>query len=119
MESPDLPEFHQKIIVAICTVGVLVAMVKELTSPEIAFMCALSIVTLTGIIPVEEAFLGFSNESVVSIGALFLVIGSVEKTRIVDYATRFVFGSGSTPKIGILRFLSATFFLSSVVICSS
>lgn len=55
---------------------------------------------------------GFSNESMITIGTLFLVIGAVEKSHIVDYFARKAFGMTGSTQIAMIRMYTACFALS-------
>lgn len=107
-------EVYQKVIVGVCTLGVFICMAREYASPEVAFLCALVIVTISGVLSLEEMLSGFSNPSVITIGALFLVVGAVDRTHIMDYGARSVFGVNSSAAVGSIRIMTSTFALSSV-----
>lgn len=109
-----IPELYQKVVVGFSIICVFVCMLKEYATPEVAFLCALSTVTLLGILPLEDALSGFSNPSVVTIGSLFIVVGAVDKTGLMAYGARSVFGVKSSARIGTVRMLGMTFSLSSV-----
>ncbi len=54
---------------------------------------------------------GFSNESMITVGALFLVIGAVEKSHIVDYFARKAFGLTGSNTLAKLRMFVSCFCL--------
>ena len=110
----ELGETEQQVIVGVTILLVFAAMVKEVCAPEIAFLFALLLVTMLGILTLKEAVAGFSNLSVVTIGTLYLVISAVEKSYVVDHMARAAFGSSPNPKIGASRMYAAMFALSSV-----
>lgn len=56
--------------------------------------------------------LGFSNESLITIGTLFLVVGAVEKSHAVDYLARKAFGADGSDMWGKFRMYSISFLLS-------
>lgn len=56
--------------------------------------------------------IGFSNESMITIATLFLVIGAVEKSHIVDWLARKTFGTNGEAWVGRLRMYITCFFLS-------
>lgn len=110
----DVGEKNAKIIVGVTILVVFVAMLTEKVSPEVAFLYALIIVMMTGIVTLKQALSGFSNESLITIGTLYLVIAAVEKSYIIDAVARKAFGMNSSPYIGSLRMFVTTFSLSSV-----
>ena len=77
-----------------------------------AFLAALTFIMLSGILSVEEALEGFSNSSLVTIGALFLVVGAVQKSHIMDYLARKAFGITSSNRVGSVRMLCSMGILS-------
>lgn len=57
----------------------------------VAFM-ALIAALLTGIVPFDEAFTGFSNPAVITVGCVMILTGAVSQSGILDYIiTRFEF----------------------------
>lgn len=56
--------------------------------------------------------LGFSNEAVITIGTLFLVIGAVEKSHVVDWMARKTFGADGPLWLGKGRMYISCFILS-------
>jgi hypothetical protein len=65
----------------------------------------LAIVLLAQILTLDEALKGFSNESLVTIGALYFVVGAVQKSHVMDYLARQAFGIKSSNIIGSARML--------------
>jgi len=55
---------------------------------------------------------GFSNAALVTIGALFIVIGGVEKSHAVDYLARKTFGTSGSVFFGKARLFFTSFALS-------
>ncbi|HSQ28122.1 MAG TPA: SLC13 family permease [Anaerolineales bacterium] len=52
---------------------------------DIVALLALLIVTLTGLIPVENAFLGFSNPAVITVAAVLVLSRGLQKSGIVEW----------------------------------
>jgi hypothetical protein len=105
---------NSMIIVGVTILAVFAAMISEKVAPEVAFLYALVIVVMTGILPLKDALSGFANESLITIGSLFLVIAAVEKSYIIEIMARKAFGMDSSPTMGSFRMLVSTFALSSV-----
>jgi Na+/H+ antiporter NhaD/arsenite permease-like protein len=59
-----------------------------------------------------ESILGFSNESMITIGTLFLVVGAVEKSHCVDWLARKTFGAEGSLLAGKARMYFMSFALS-------
>ena len=63
---------------------------------EIAFLGALILLILGKVITVEEAFAGFSNRGVLTIGLLFVVAGGLQNTGALDAAHILFFGKSKS-----------------------
>lgn len=64
------------------------------------------------IVSTEDALSGFSNSGLVSIGALFIVMHAVDKSRVVDYAARRILGAHLRDRTVLLRVCLTVFILS-------
>ena len=107
-----LTENEQQGLVATLTVLLFVLMALDFTGPEVLFLIALMICCLAQILTITETLSGFSNESMITIATLFLVIGAVEKSHVVDWLARKTFGTSGIAWVGRLRMYIACFFLS-------
>lgn len=112
--APDykMDEVGQQVIVAILTISIFLLMAAEVTSPEIVFLIALCIVTLCEILTLKQATSGFSNDAVVTIGTLFLVVGAIEKSHVVDWFARKTFGVEGSITFSMVRMYTVCFILS-------
>ena len=90
----------------------LVLLFMEVGSPEQVLMATLTILWNLRIVSTEEALDGFSNSGLVSIGALFIVMHAVDKSRVVDYAARRILGSHLGDRTVLLRVCFSVFALS-------
>lgn len=59
-------------------------LVKEILSPEISIFSVLLLLLIGDIISVKEAFSGFSNEGMLTIGLLFAVSGALQATGVLN-----------------------------------
>eukprot|EP01033_Poteriospumella_lacustris_P017052 gene17052-12204_t len=107
-----LTENEQQGLVATLTVLLFVLMAFDFTGPEVLFLIALMICCLAQILTITETLSGFSNESMITIATLFLVIGAVEKSHVVDWLARKTFGTGGVAWVGRLRMYITCFLLS-------
>ncbi len=69
-----------------------VALVKEWLEAEIVIFGTLLLLLVGNVITVEEAFVGFSNPGVLTIGLLFVVAGAIENTGFLQRLNRVIFG---------------------------
>jgi di/tricarboxylate transporter len=65
-------------------VAIVVVFSIERISVDIATLFLLSILVLTGILTVEEAFAGFSNDIVIILGSIFVISGALMRTGVLD-----------------------------------
>ena len=111
-EKPLEQDPDQQAIVSTLIALLFLLMAFEVGSPEVLFLIALTIVTFCEIITLPEALSGFSNAAVITIGSLFIVIGAIEKSHVVDWFARKAFGSSGSVTIGKLRLYVMCFSLS-------
>jgi hypothetical protein len=103
---------QQQGIVATLTVLLFVLMACEVTSPEVLFLIALVICIFTEVLTLAQGLAGFSNTALITIGALFLVVGAIDKSHVVDWMARKTFGSSGSVTFGIFRMFVVCYLLS-------
>ena len=90
---------------AFLTLGVIalifIALVKNLASPDFLFLGATTFLALLNIITPSEAFAGFSNSAMLTVGVLFVVAAGLKETGALDYVSHFVLG-GARTEIAVL-----------------
>lgn len=89
-------------------------MALELSSPEVCFLVALSVLMLAQVLKMDDVLSGFANDGLVTIGSLFLVVGAMEKSHILEYGARLAFGTSANTRISIFRYLSSSFLISAL-----
>lgn len=104
-----------ELFVLLVIVGVFLALIKDIVSPAVAFLVALVVLVVAGILPASEAFKGFSNENLVTIGALFVVARAIETNINVGAVTKKIFGTSKSIRLGLLR-MTAPVALSSAFV---
>ena len=90
----------------------LVLLFLEVGSPEQVMLGALVVLWNMGIVSTADALDGFSNTGLMSIGALFIVMQAVDKSRVVDYAARRILGAQISDRVVLLRICFLVFSLS-------
>jgi di/tricarboxylate transporter len=93
-------------------VGILFSLAREVAAPAFIFMTGLAALLLAGVLSPREAFSGFSNPAVVTVGALFIIAAGVQKTRALAFAERFIFTDRGSPRAVMLRMMGSVAFLS-------
>ncbi|CAM9151587.1 unnamed protein product [Choristocarpus tenellus] len=81
-------------------------------TPETVVFMSLVLVWNAGIVSTSEALSGFSNEGMLAVGALFVVVKGVERSQLADKAARRVFGLDTSLRSGLLRLMVLCFLLS-------
>jgi len=104
-------EFYYTLILFLLLTFVLI---RDIVKPEIAIFSVLMLLIVGNVIDVKEAFSGFSNEGMLTIGFLFVVAGSFQTTGFMDKLFRVVLGniSGGISKKMSVILLPVTFFSS-------
>lgn len=69
---------------------------------DIVALLALLAVTVTGVLPVEEAFAGFGHPAVITVAAVLVVSRGLQNAGIVDAVTRRVAAVGTRPAVHVI-----------------
>ena len=107
-----LQQNEQQDLVTALIVVCFIVMAMDVLAPEIVFLIALVVLNLSEVLNLPDTLAGFANDSLVTIGSLFLVIGGVEKGHIIDYCSRKAFGIKSSYFWGRLRMYVSSFLVS-------
>ena len=74
----------------VLTAAVFVAFVREWAAPDVIALSALCVVVAVGVLPGSELLGLFSNSAPITIGAMFVLSGALERTGVMDWlATQF------------------------------
>ncbi|MCB0315661.1 MAG: SLC13 family permease, partial [Calditrichaeota bacterium] len=68
----------------------LIALIREVARPDLILLGTLGLLLLPGIITPEEAFAGFSNPAMLTVGALFVVAAGIQNTGALAFADKFL-----------------------------
>ena len=80
------------IIIIAVLVLTFVALIADLWSPDAILLTALALVTASGVLSLEEAFLGFGNTTILALGSLYVVGGALRESGALDRASEFILG---------------------------
>jgi di/tricarboxylate transporter len=101
------------------TVGVVMGVVGALVSdwgrPDFVMLSGLAVLLVAGVISPEQAFAGFSNSAVLTVGALYIVAGGVQHTDALSRLDRVLFSRGNGMGGLLARFMVPTSFLSGLL----
>lgn len=94
-------------------IGVFVVLLVTNTKAHVAFFCAMAVLSVTGVLTVEEAFLGFDTSSILTVGLLFLVIAGLRHTGALEWMVSHLMGQPKNHAHAIVRLMLPVGFLSS------
>jgi di/tricarboxylate transporter len=80
------------IVTLLVLLGLLLGLLQERISAEIVMLMALLILVFTGVVPVKKALEGFSNETIVTLGALFVVAAGLQTTGAIETLSGLLLG---------------------------
>lgn len=103
--------------------GALALMMANVASPDLVLLGAVVVLTAVGVLSPEQAFSGFSNPGMLTVGALFIVASGLRETGAVQLVTSRVLGRPRTERVALLRLISpvivASAFLNNTTIVAS
>ena len=102
----------REIIVFIVLIGMLIAMFYEVWTPSLVMITALMIVWNCSIITTEDALSGFSNEGMITVGCLFVVVQGVEKSHIFERIAGKIYGQDTSKPVALFRLMLLSFAFS-------
>ena len=82
---------------------ILIGLVKDWAPPDVLLLAGAIAVTLAGIITPTEAFAGFSNEGMLTVGALFVVAAALRETGALDALGARMLGRAASPRAALGR----------------
>ena len=80
-------------ITIVTVLGMFAVLIFTKIPAESAFLGAIAILLVTGVLDTKEALSGFSSTSVVVIGALFIVIAGLVHTGVLQWITKHLLGT--------------------------
>ncbi|HBX67031.1 MAG: SLC13 family permease [Balneola sp.] len=95
-------------IILIC----LVLLISTAISVDIVLFGGLAFIFIAGIIPADQALSGFSNEGMLTVGALYIVAAGLKETGAIQFIVQKVMGNARTVKAAQLRIMSPVMIMS-------
>ncbi|MBO7720822.1 MAG: hypothetical protein J6T01_00280 [Kiritimatiellae bacterium] len=80
---------------------------------DAVFLGCIAILFTSGVLDTKEALAGFSNTSLVMVGALFIVVEGLVRTGVLHWMMRHLLGTPSTWSLAIVRLMLPVAALSS------
>ena len=95
--------------------GVVGALMADVGRPDLVLLSGLSVLLVSGVVSPDQAFAGFSNAAVLTVGALYVVAGGVQHTDALSTLDRVLFAD--TTRLGpvLARFMVPTSVLSGLL----
>jgi di/tricarboxylate transporter len=84
-----------------------VFLVKEILDPDIVIFSSLLLLIVGKIVTIQEAFVGFSNSGMLTVGFLFIVAKALQETGVLNQLGNIFLGNTGEKKMSVrlLRFL--------------
>ncbi len=95
--------------------GVVGALMADVGRPDLVLLSGLSVLLVSGVVSPDQAFAGFSNAAVLTVGALYVVAGGVQHTDALSELDRVLFAD--TTRLGpvLARFMVPASVLSGLL----
>jgi di/tricarboxylate transporter len=95
--------------------AMVVALARDLARTDYVLLGALALVLVVGAVTPEEAFAGFANPAVLTVGSLFVVAEAIHRTDALRFIDRGLFSRTSSPGPAVSSFMLTTAGLSAVL----
>ena len=114
MESIIFLGFGLDAWITIATVlGLFTVLLATKCRSDIAFLGAIGVLFVTGVLDAKEAFAGFSSTSVITVGVLFVVIAGLTHTGVLQWIVKNLLGSPDSYAKAVTRLMVPVAVLSS------
>ncbi|HKJ72976.1 MAG TPA: SLC13 family permease [Alphaproteobacteria bacterium] len=108
--------FIQTGIVLVLVVIVFFGFIREVLSPDVVALSAVSILLISGILSPDDALSVFSNSAPITVGAMFVLSAALERTGVISALGQFLSrAAGKTPHIAVGSLLLSVAFTSAFV----
>lgn len=97
------PSLEPWFVIAVTAAVFIGLQVRRSAPTDLLFLLALVTVTVAGVIKPDQAFKGFANPAVLTIGALLVVAEGLRATGVLDRVGRVLLGSVDTERGALLR----------------
>lgn len=98
-------EGWEAVLTAVVLVIVLFTLIRDILKPEFGLMGGVAVLLVAGVIDPTEAFSGFSNSAVLTVGALFVVAAGVQRTEALSFLDGFFFNAKGSLGAGLGRLM--------------
>jgi len=102
-------------ITVLTILGMFASLMFTKVKAEVAFLATISILCITGVLDVKDAFGGFSSESVIVVAVLFVVIAGLTYTGVLNWIVKNLMGMPKTLSGAMVRLMLPVAVLSSLL----
>ncbi len=95
----------EMVVVIVAIISMIVGLALELARADMIVFGTVAMLLLLGILTPEEALNGFANEGMLTVALLFIIVGAIQKSGVVEGAIRKILGSGQSEKKALLKIL--------------
>jgi len=99
------------VAVIIVMVVMLILLYTEVLLPHMTLLLAFIVVWSLGIVTTSDAIKGFSNEALVTVGSLFIVVKAVDRAQVVGRISQYCLGEKTSMQVARVRFCLLVFVL--------
>ena len=89
-----------------------ILLIREVMEPDIIIFSVLILLTIGGVVSVDEAFAGFANQGMITVGFLYVVAAALQQTGLLNKAGERLLGRPGKLSFKLLRFLFPVSFVS-------
>lgn len=102
-------------ITIVTVISIFAVMARTRVPAEVAFLGALTVLLVTGVVSEEEGMAGFGSEPVVVHAAFFVIIAGLMQTGVLYWLTKHVLGDPKNYNNALLRLMVPTSILSALL----
>ncbi len=102
-------------ITILTIIGIFVVMTRSRIPVEVAFLSALTVLLVTGVVTEEEGLAGFGSEPVVVHAAFFIIIAGLLHTGVLYWLSKNVLGDPKNYNSALLRLMIPTSIMAALL----
>lgn len=95
-------DFHAGFTLAVAST-IVALMLLNLGPPDLVFVTGSAVLALVGILTPKEAFAGFANEGMLTVGLMFVIAAALQQTGVLEFVGQQVFGKTRSARGAMTR----------------
>ncbi len=84
-------------------------------SADIVFLCGLAVLLILNIVPTDELLVGFSNEGMLTVAALYVVSAGLKETGAIQSILHKIIGASQNIRMSLFRLMFPVIFVSAFI----